>query len=82
MHLIRHELGDFFAGERRRVLDVAPIPQSARLFDFAAIEYHSFDLCSPLAATHGDLCRAPFPDDAFVRCHGLEQDVLMLVRKP
>ncbi len=78
MHLIRHELDDFFLERKRRVLDIAPIAQSARLFDFAEIEYHSFDLCSPLAAAHGDLCRAPFQDDTFdfVLCYHVIEHIV------
>jgi SAM-dependent methyltransferase len=65
MHLLREELGGFFSAQKRRVLDIAPIAQSARLFDFAAIDYFSFDLCSPRAGIHGDLCRAPFAQHSF-----------------
>ena len=65
MHLLREELGGFFAETKRRVLDIAPIVQSGRLFDLAEIDYVSFDLCSPLAGVHGDLCRAPFASDSF-----------------
>jgi SAM-dependent methyltransferase len=62
---LERELKDWFLERPRRVLDVAPIARGRDLFEFARPRYVSFDLRSPLAAAHGDLCRTPFRPGTF-----------------
>lgn len=65
MHIwVPERLGPFFAERRRRVLDIGPLRYSRGFFP-AGVDYVSFDLASPHAMVHGDLCHAPFADASF-----------------
>jgi SAM-dependent methyltransferase len=58
---IDRELGAYFAGARRKVLDIGPVRYSRAFFP-DDVDYVSFDLYSPLAMVRGDISATPLSD--------------------